>query len=204
MFDILDQRAIVGKTYRQEAHVKGTLLLLLTLSASVSATSWTDRQNPLFTTGLGFAPIYIEEITQAGQLTTGATVMPLHARVRYGWNLTLPVVMYLSTDNTLYSDADSNLYLISLIGGGLELTLEDVMNTRLSVGAGYADKRIFGAGLNTAGWGLHLGLTQPVSDRMALDIGYLFRQFSSVASRLGDGEQEHSSMLMLGLSYRWQ
>lgn len=188
-----------------DALVKRTLLvLLLLLPGLLQAAPWTDHQAPILSTSVGFAPIYIEEITEAGRLTTGATVLPLHGRVRYGWPLRTPAVVQISADSTVYTDADGHFYLSSLLAGGVELVLEDTGQTRFSIGVGYADKRVFGADLSTSGWGLQLGMTQPVTGRFAVEVGYLYRQFTPVASLLGDGEQEHSSLLMLGLSYRWQ
>ena len=187
-----------------DAHVKGYLLILLILSGTLQAASWTDRQGPVLSTTLGVGAIYIEEITEAGSLSAGATVLPLHGRLRYGTHVLPSLVVHASGDGTLYTDAESNLYLVSLFSVGLDLVLTDVGNTRLSFGGGLADKRIFGGDLSASGWGMQVGLTQPIANGFAVDIGYLYRQFSSVASFIGGGEQEYSSLLMLGLSYRWQ
>lgn len=176
----------------------------LCIAGTVQATPWTDTTGPLLSTGIGFSPIYIEEITLDNSLVGGATVLPIHVRTRYGTHIRPDLVLMVTADVTGYTDAERNIYASTLLGVGAEVILDDFFNTRINITAGYADKRIFGAGLSASGWGFGIGFTQPIMASFAFDAGYLFRNYSQVASTMLTGEAEHSSAISLGLSYRWQ
>lgn len=155
------------------------------------------------TIGLGFAPLYVEEVVTDNRLTAGATVNPIHLNSQLGYYLNPSLALLLSTSQDGYVDANQNIYLTGVTGVGLLYSPNEFANTHLRFSAGLGAKAILGELDSTTGFGVNLGFHQWINSQWALDASYHYIQLNAVSSVFASGDEEAISALHLGVTYRW-
>ena len=158
----------------------------------------------MVTTGLGFSPIYIEEIITDSALSAGATVTPIHSTLRVGYPLFNDYSASLMAEHNVYLDGDSNIYISGVSGLAASYYIPDFYQIALTAGAGLATKHIIGESLSATGVGYFLGLSKRVSDTLFAEAGYSFLSLESVASTIANGDTETISTIHVSLSYLWK
>lgn len=182
----------------------GAMLFTLFASGFSNAQSALDlNSGQYFGFGLGFSPIYIEELYAEDSFQGGSYVITFHSLGQYGLVLNDISTLYLTDSRNWYNNIEGAVVTSGITGVGASYFPRNFYSLYGKASGGLASKMTIGENGLASGLGVNLGLGWNAWRQLNFELNYNLLNFASASSNDG-ADTEVISSLAVSMSFFWQ